>query len=455
MKRFDITRSVPFRIAALYAALFALSVLILFGFVYWSAARDLTAQLRRSIQYESDHLISLYQQQGWQALREEVSERARHGSLIGPFYRLRDANGRVSLGNLAVPKSMSGWKLVPKPLRPHEDDDDAYALVLAVPVGHGQLVVGRSYASVDELDEVFLHGLGWTLALTVALALLGGVLMSRSALYRVDTIVSIGNEIMEGNLDRRLPVTGSGDEIDRLAETINRMLGRIQALIEGLRQVTTDIAHDLRTPLGRLQQRLEAARQPEMGEEERAAVLERAVSETNEILETFGALLRIAQIETGARRGHFSQVDLTGLVRDIVDSFAPVAEGEQKEITLHGAQALTVEGDRGLLAQALVNLVENAIRHSPPHSRIEVALEAVEGVVMLTVSDNGPGIPEPEREKVLRRFYRLEKSRTTPGNGLGLAVVKAVADLHHASIELGDNKPGLRVVLGFPPEPMS
>jgi signal transduction histidine kinase len=450
MRMIELTRSAPFRIAAYYAGLFALSVVLLFGFVYWNSTVELTQQLQRSTQHEAQSLHQIYRERGWEALHAEVSERARRGAASGPFYALLDRNGEVLASNIGPMKPFDGWRRIQRSLAPDQDDDGALVLLLGTRLEQGLLVVGRSLAPIDELQEVFLSGLGWTLGLTVVLALLGGIAMSRSALRRVERIVAVSNDIMEGNLARRLPVSGARDEIDRLAETINRMLERIQTLIEGLRQVSSDIAHDLRTPLGRLRQRLEAARRAPLSVENCAETIDRAVAEVDAILETFGALLRIAQIESGVRRARFAAFDLSALARDIMESFEAVAESRGQWIVGHLAPGVSLRGDRELLAQALVNLIENAIRHSPAGTRIEVVLErSAEGPV-LTVSDNGPGIPAAEHENVLRRFYRLEKSRTTPGSGLGLALVKAIADLHQARLDLGDNAPGLRVSLHFP-----
>ena len=450
MRTIDLTRSAPFRIAAYYAGLFALSVMLLFAFVYWNSTEELTQQLRTATRHESQSLRAFYHERGWDALRAEVNERAQRGAANGPFYVLQDRDGRVLAGNAGPLKPFDGWKQVQRPLSPNQDDDSALALLLGTRLEEGLLVVGRSLAPIDELQEVFLSGLGWTLGLTVVLALLGGIAMSRSALRRVETIVAASNDIMEGNLARRLPVSGAHDEIDRLAETINRMLERIQALIEGLRQVSSDIAHDLRTPLGRLRRRLEAAQGEALTAEGCAATLDRAVAEVDAILETFGALLRIAQIESGVRRSRFAVFDLSALARDIMESFEAVAENQGQWIVGHLVPGVSLRGDRELLAQALVNLIENAIRHSPAGTRIEVILENNADGPVLTVSDTGPGIPAAEHENIFRRFYRLEKSRTTPGSGLGLALVKAVADLHEARIELTDNAPGLRVALRFP-----
>jgi signal transduction histidine kinase len=229
------------------------------------------------------------------------------------------------------------------------------------------------------------------------------------------------------------------------------MLDRIQMLMDGLRQVSNDIAHDLRTPLTRLRQRLELARAKATTVADYQAAVDQALAETDEILDTFGALLRIAQIEAGTRRSAFTEVDLSGVLQTIVETYAAVAEDHQHGLASRIAEGVTVQGDRQLLTQMIANLVENALRHTPTGTRIEIELAEPSSAPVCVIRDNGPGIPEPERQKVFRRFYRLDSSRATPGSGLGLSLVAAVAELHRIAIEVGDNRPGLQVTLRFPP----
>jgi signal transduction histidine kinase len=237
--------------------------------------------------------------------------------------------------------------------------------------------------------------------------------------------------------------------MDQLAVNLNAMLDRIQALMESLKRVSDDIAHDLRTPLSRLRHRLEAARGRTGPEGD--AVIEQSLAEVDAILETFSALLRISQIEAGARRAAFAEVSLERILSTLSEAYAPVAEDRGQRLKTVRTAVPPILGDRELLTQMVANLIENSIRHCPPGVEITVALALENGAPLLSIADTGPGIPARERENVLRRFYRLESSRTTPGSGLGLALVKAVADLHGASIELADNSPGLRVTVRFPP----
>jgi signal transduction histidine kinase len=245
-----------------------------------------------------------------------------------------------------------------------------------------------------------------------------------------------------------VPVKGSDDDLDRLAITFNRMLDRIAALMESVKQVSSDVAHDMRTPLTRLRNRLEAGL---AAPQERDVAMEGALADLDAILETFAAILRIAQIESGARRAAFGPCDLTAIARTVVDAFAPSAEDARQALSLAAGSPVRVDGDPELLTQMLVNLVENALRHAGPGAHIEVGVRRTAGGAVLTVTDNGPGVPAAERERLFDRFYRLEHSRSTPGSGLGLALVAAVAKLHDAEVRLLDAAPGLEARISFPP----
>jgi signal transduction histidine kinase len=450
MRASELLRSAPFRVAAYYAALFAPSVVVLFAVVLWASTAQLTGQLRATVQQEAEGLQALDRAEGLDSLRREVLERIQSARKGETFYLLLDANGGKLAGNVPMPRPVPGWQEVRADGPEAGRHSEGKALLLGTRITDGLLFVGRSSQPVDELREVLFIGLGWGVALAVLLALVGGVAMSRSALRRVEAGLAAAEEITQGNLSRRLPVAGTHDEIDRLADVINRMLDRIQDLMESLRQVTNDVAHEMRTPLGRLRQRLESARDRGRGADDYRAALERAITDVDGILETFSALLRIAQVESGVRRSRFASFDLSALAGGIVETFDAVAESREQRIDADIVPGVVVHGDRELITQALANVVENAIRHTPAGSRIQLALaKSGEGPV-LTVADTGPGIPAEEHEKVLRRFYRTEQSRTTPGSGLGLALVKAVMDLHGGRVVLADNAPGLRVALRFP-----
>jgi signal transduction histidine kinase len=275
------------------------------------------------------------------------------------------------------------------------------------------------------------------------------VLMSRSILSRIDLINRTSREIMRGDLTRRMPLNDTSDEFDQLAQNLNDMLDQIEQLMAGIRQVSDNIAHDLRTPLNRLRTRIEVTliEKPDLSSYRKA--LEQTIAEADELLKTFNALLTIAQAEAGSSRGDFREVDLHTLARDVADLYEPLAEekGLGFDIRLHPVP--TVLGNRHLLAQALANLLDNAIKYTLPGGRIVLELRTEGGAPMISVSDDGPGIPREERARVLERFYRLEMSRCTPGSGLGLSLAAAVAKLHKAGLVLRDNMPGLSVLLVF------
>ncbi len=286
-------------------------------------------------------------------------------------------------------------------------------------------------------------------SVTLLLGAAGGIWLSQVFLYRVDAISRTAEAIIDGDLTQRVPLRGTGDDLDRLAETLNRMLDRMDRLLESVRQASNNIAHDLRTPLTRLGQRLEEARTQVRSADGQQRALDAAKAEVDALLGTFAALLRIAEVEAGAQRAAFRRVDLSAVVATVAEAFAPSAEEAGYTLVAEVAPGIAVHGDRELLTQALVNLVENALRHTPPGTQVRLLLRAQAGRAVMAVEDNGPGIPEAERDQVLRRFYRLDHSRSTPGSGLGLSLVAAVAELHGAELRLEDAKPGLRVVINL------
>jgi signal transduction histidine kinase len=320
-------------------------------------------------------------------------------------------------------------------------------LTNALPGGYA-LRIGDDDARNDALEQTVFAGFGWAFAGVVVLGILSGLGLSYGVHRRLTAMSGAAEAIINGDFSRRIPVRGSDDDLDRLAATFNRMLDRITLLMESLRQVSNDVAHDLRTPLTRLRQRLEASRTARTTPE-RTAAISGALEEVDAILDTFAALLRIAQIEGGARRTAFRPVDLTALARAVVGDFAPSAEDAGQRLTLEDGDPLAVDGDPELLTQMLVNLVENALRHAGGKAHVSVRVAAESGGAVVAVADDGPGVPPVERERIFDRFYRLERSRSTPGSGLGLALVAAVARLHGATVTLADASPGLDVRVAF------
>jgi signal transduction histidine kinase len=319
-------------------------------------------------------------------------------------------------------------------------------------LGGGMLLaVGGDLRQLGELEEAIATAFLWTVGLAAALGITGGALLSRAFLRRIDAIARTAEAIIGGDLTRRMPMRGTGDDLDRLASTLNRMLDRIGVLMDSLRQVSSDVAHDLRTPLSRLYQRLEEARTDARSVAEYEFAIDAALREAEGLLETFSALLRIAQVEGASRRAEFRDVNLTGVTETVFDAYRLDAEDAGHQLTATISPGITVSGDQELLTQALANLVENALRHTPSGTLISVRLtDSSETGVLLSVEDDGPGVGAADLPCLTDRFYRGERSRTTPGNGLGLSLVSAVAHLHGARLSVDAMEPGLRVSLLFP-----
>jgi signal transduction histidine kinase len=457
-------RSSTFRLALVYMLLFGGSVLLLLSFIYWSTARQMSAQADGTIEAEISGLAERYRIAGLSGLVRLVGERVSRRPAGNAVYLLLDRAGRPLAGNLrswpgeaADPDGWLDFRLRGANWEEREVHP-ARARVFQLSGGF-RLLVGRDLVELELARSRIVRALAWGLAMTAVLGLAGGAMMSRSVLRRIELINQTSRRIMSGELGRRIPRDQSGDDFDVLAANLNLMLERIETLMEEVRRVSVNVAHDLRTPLGRLRNSLEMLRDRQPGSDSRGQV-EQAIAEADGLLATFNALLRIARIEARARRAGFDRVDVQALARDVVELYEPLAEERGQKLVLRGAaSAAVVPGDRDLLFQALANLLDNAIKYTTAGGLVEISVAARPGAVELAVSDTGPGIPASERRKVFERFYRLESSRETPGNGLGLSLVEAVARLHDATIELADNRPGLRVLMrlsseaGSPPPP--
>jgi len=449
----DYFRSTPFRIVAAYTVLFVASVAVLFAFLYWSVTREMTGGLQAAIEEDARPLVASYAEGRLQRMVEAIRERALAAKPGETLILLQTASGDVIEGNVSRYPPFTGWRQLT--LRsvgtPGGTPEEGHlALALGIRLDDAFLLVGRSLEQVENTQQLLVRSLAWVLAMTVALALIGGAVLSRGAIRRIETINRTFQQIVEGDFSRRIPARPSRDELDQLAVNINLMLDRIEQLLEDLQQVTNDVAHDLRTPLGRLRQGLESTRLKGSSISEYQTAVDRAIEQVDTILDTFAALLRISQVNSRARRERFADLDLSEIAGRIADAYESVVEDVGQTFSADIAPAVHVSGDKDLLTQLLANLVENATRHSPAGSRVEISLTG-DPVPTLTVADTGPGIPPEMRAAVLRRFFRLDESRSSAGSGLGLALVKAIADLHNATLTLSENDPGLRVSLQFKP----
>jgi signal transduction histidine kinase len=452
VRRERLLAAASFRLALAYAGLFTASIAVITAVVFASMSEALDAQARSSVRVEQEMLLQEFDAEGRDGLARAIAGLVARRRASPFVYAYLDPQGRLIAGDDLIPADTKpGWLSFEASVPGSDDGEPQFFFGRSARLRDGgRIVVARNVDDLDDFRGLLLAGSAWTIAVAVLLAVGGGVLMSRFILRRIDAVTTTTARIIAGDLGQRVPLYGSGDEFDRLAAQINTMLDRIGELMAGLREVTDDIAHDLRTPLGRLRHQLEATlSQPSTAEELREATAG-ALAEVDGILETFQALLRIAQIESGSRRAGFRDLDLSKLVGGMAESYAPVAEDRGQTLAAEVEPGIRVKGDRELLALLVVNLLENALRHTPPHSTVRIGLATRDGLAELTVVDNGHGIPAADRERALRRFVRLEASRSGPGTGLGLSLVTAIAKLHDASLTLGNAKPGLQVTVQIP-----
>jgi signal transduction histidine kinase len=436
-------------------ALFEVSVLVLLVFIYWSTARFLAGQTDAAIEAEVIELAERYRADGLAGLTVLIAKRLSRKPAGSFIYLLVDLKYQQLIGNLDrwpdVPADPNGWLgfQLEDHVSGYNDVHRARARWYAL-AGGFHLLVGRDMHDLDAVQSLIAQALIWGFIITLVLALVGGTMMSRSTVRRIEAINETSREIMSGDLSRRIHTLNTGDDFDKLAENLNNMLDQIESLMESVRRVSDNIAHDLRTPLARLRNRLEMIRIQKNETENSTELVDRAVAQADEILSTFNALLRIARIESDRRREGFSSLELATLIRDVAELYEPLAEEKRQKFEVNSLGSPKIDGDRDLLFQAFANLVDNAIKYTPCGGSMSITVNSLQQGAQVQIADNGPGIPPAARDKVFERFYRLDESRNTPGSGLGLSLVAAVIKLHDATVALEDNQPGLRVMIDFP-----
>jgi signal transduction histidine kinase len=457
--------STPFRLTLAYMGAFVLAAVLIVGFIAWRANALLTNEVVETLQAEVTGLREQFQAGGPERLAAVVAQRsAQPGSSL---YLLVDAAGRKVAGNLdRTPPEFEGALrgTVFNYVRAGEEGKGAarHAVGVPLPVPGGLvLIVGRDIEDLHRFAGT-MGQLGlWSIVLLGALGVGAGLAVSRSVLRRIEAITETSRTIMAGNLAKRIPLAGSGDELDRLSESLNAMLERIEALMVALREVSDNIAHDLKTPLNRLRNRAEAALRNPDGPASYRDGLTKTIEEADELIKTFNSLLLIARLEAGAVAESMGPVDPASIIGDVAELYEPVAEEAGLRLEIAAENGLTLVANRELVSQAVANLVDNAIKYSVDETRsaggdgasrgpIGISLARVGEAIEIAVADRGPGVAPQDRERALARFVRLEKSRSRPGSGLGLSLVAAVARLHGGSIRLEDNVPGLRAILTLP-----
>ena len=453
-------RTTAVRLALRYALVYAGVMGLLLAALFWTSSRYVDSQLEAGLEQELFSLASKFGSGGSQHLAEAVSQREEHGLEEGRYYLLVGRDGARIAGNLSAWPPDSN---IPYDGKVHsvwvEDDvipgtrydDDAYWPVIARELPDGsRLLLAHSVRHAEDLQEFTLYLMVFILAVAVLLALAMGVTLGRAILGRMDTISRTAGNIMAGDLSQRIQISNSDDEFNALAKRLNAMLDRVQQLITGMRDVTDNVAHDLRSPLSRLRNHLEVTLLEERSEEEYRQAIGKTIEDAESLIKTFNAMLGIAQVESGNHRTPWGRVDLNTLAADLDELYKPVAGLKGQQFRLVTGEPAEITGSRDLLAQAIGNLLDNAIKYTPEGGAILLGVRRLEEATEVMVRDSGAGIPAAEREHVLERFVRLESSRHTPGNGLGLSLVKAVARLHGAELRLGDAGPGLTVTLRFP-----
>lgn len=444
----SLLHSAAFRAGVLQAALFGLIALALFGVTWWSVSGYIEKLFRSSILNET-HEIAGIARSHLPATLLQLIRRAPDG----PYYFGYMAQpGAPMQGNFPANTAHAGWQQIRLPPGPGVNADDVVnILAYGEPMADGTLLlVGRDRRSEEQLSDDLQLAFCSAAGIAVLVALLGGWFAARRYLDRVDTVSASAGRIVDGDLSARIPLTGRNDEFDRLARTLNSMLARIQQLMESMRQVSSDVAHDLRTPLTHLRQRLEQALAQASTVDGYQHAVERAVLDVDRVLETFSALLRIAQIESRQLRRSFMQVNLSQLVESLAEDYAPVFEDQHHPLTVDIARDVHCNGDPSLLTQMLANLLENTLQHTPPGTCTQLQLRKAAHGAAIQLDDDGPGIPADQRQRVFHRFTRLDTARSSPGAGLGMALVAAVAERHGIGIELGDARPGLSITLYIP-----
>lgn len=439
-------RSAARRIALVAFLAYAAAMLALGISVFYATHAAFSRQIDTSIEQTTRALLVEYRDDGVRGISEAIAQQRGPGP-ISLGTALYDPTGQRIAGNLLTPMPAPGWQRIVFS-DPEEGPDPARAKVTALSGGY-RLAVAADLESLEAIDRTILSMFGIAMGFLLLLGIGGAMALAAYLRRRLSSIEATAGAIIRGDLDRRAAVSGADDEFDRVAASLNSMLDRIAGLIANLRQVSGDLAHDLRTPLTRLRNQLERLRSDGLTAAKEAQADE-ALAQADSVLSLFGAILRISEVEEGSLRRAFAAVDLSSLTRELGETLTPLAEDARRVLDIEVADDLIVTGDRELLAQAIINLVENALRHTPEGSRIALTARSEEVEVVLTVSDDGPGIAEGDRERVQQRFVRLEAARSTDGHGLGLSLVRAIADMHGAKFVLGDAAPGLVAQIRLP-----
>ena len=447
-KKLNWRSSAAYRIALLYATVYALTIAALGMAVYFAADSEISRQQDEGIRVEALELSDEYRREGLDHLVRSINAREAGGGSNSFSYALFDGRGARIAGTLPIRSPAKGQHKIAV-----RDSDNAIvpARLLSTDVAPGlRLAVALDNHAIEQVDRTILTLCLAAFALAIIVGAVGALMLGGYLQRRLEAMVATAQEIAGGNIDRRVPLSPRGDEFDRLGGALNAMLDRIAQLLENLRQISSDVAHDLRTPLARLRVEIELAQNGAPDPVQQREALDRALRQSDELLRLFSAILRISEVEGGSLARSFGTIDVSALVEDLSESYAPAVIDGGRTLTQRVLPGLTVRGDRQLIAQALINLLDNAQRHTPVGTAITLRADRARDGVELIVADDGPGVPEADRERVVQLFVRLEASRTRGGHGLGLNLVSAIAVAHGGQLVIGDNEPGLRATVWLP-----
>jgi signal transduction histidine kinase len=448
-------RSSTLRLALIWIGIFGTAVIALLGYIYWSTASYMLRQSDQAIAMELVTLREAYTRAGREQLIAAIAQRMAGGQRESGVYLLADPSGAALAGNLATwPENLKepgGWGNFRVPeWKPNAARQPLLRATFERLPDGTRLLVGKDIAELDQVADRINTALLLTTLLIVAVAAAASASITRRTVGRIESINATSRAIMQSGLSERIPLRGTKDEWDELATNLNSMLDRIETLMGEVKQFTDNVAHELRTPITRLRGRLEKSYNSLREGDAHKSMIADTIADLDSVQRIFSSLTRISQIEASDRTAAFRTIDLAEIVREVVELFDAAAEEKGGQLETIGDQRVLVTGDRDLLFDAVANLVDNAIKHGRDAGRVTVEVRQSDAGSAIAVSDEGPGIPSDEIRNVFKRFYRLERSRQNPGNGLGLSLVAAVARLHAAQIETFDNAPGLTIRLWFP-----
>jgi signal transduction histidine kinase len=459
-------RNSTLRLALSYLVVFVISSLILVAFIYWSSIEYIYKQLDHHIRYDMDSMQTLYQQEGKEKLIQSINQRLKQSS-YDSVYLLYDTSSQKKLaGNLSlvIEPFANGWHIVAlnklSQLSHHETHS---ARILKTQLAQQLVLInGLDIQSAHQQEHMIINNMLIGIFIIFILGTIGGFIVSINTVKKISLINTTMQTVGDGNIAQRIPIEGGDDEFDLLAQNFNQMLGRIQVLMERMQNISNNIAHDLRTPLTRIRTRLESLQEccESKGEDSEANEVELTIEETDNLLATFETILNINKFESGIQKLNIQALSSQKLLSDLIDYNEPLASDKSIEITCPQLKDYTFQGDQNMLFLALTNVLNNAIKYTPTNGNIFVTSQITRitsekqtlnhDYLEIVISDNGPGISEQDKSKVFELFYRCEKDRSQPGNGLGLSLVAAVIGLHKGSIELKDNEPGLKVYIYLP-----